>query len=86
MRDKSLLKLLKSPTIMASGLLTIFLQSNPDELCNRLKIILRETQAGNDSDLTNKEIIAIVDKLLEYKCMSKKRHKQLLFKCNLLHI
>ena len=29
-------------------------------------------------------MIAIVDKLLEYKCISKKQQKQILIKCNLL--
>ena len=45
-RDKSMIKLLKSPAIMASGISkTIFLSSDPDELCNRLKIILQEKHA-----------------------------------------
>ena len=62
---------------MASGISTVFLSSDPDELCNRLKVLLQQKQAGNNSDLTNEEIIAIVDKLLEYNCISKKQHKQL---------
>ena len=84
-RDKTLIKLLNSPGIMASGVLkTIFLSSDPDELCDRLKLLLQEKQAGNNSDIINEEIIAIVDKLSEYKCISKKQHKQILIKCNLL--
>ena len=84
-RDKSIIKLLKSPAIMASGISkTIFLSSDPDELCNRLKLLLQEKHAGNNSDLNNEEIVAIVDKLLEYKCITKKQHKQILMKCNLL--
>ena len=86
-RDRTLIKLLKSPGLMvsASGVSkTIFLSSDPDELCDRLKLLLQEKQAGNNSDIINNEIVAIVDKLLEYKCISKKRHKQILFKCNLL--
>ena len=35
--------------------------------------------------MINEEIDAIVDKLLEYKCISKKQRKQLFFICNLLH-
>ena len=81
---RTLLKLLKSSAIMASGVTTIYLSENPDELCNRLKLLLQEKQAGNNSDIINDEIVAIVDKLLEYKCISKKRHKQILLKCNLL--
>ena len=83
-RDRTLIKLLKSPAIMASGVTTIFLSENPDELCNRLKLLLQEKQAGNNSDIINQEIVAIVDKLLEYKCIFKKQHKQILLKCNLL--
>ena len=82
--DKELIKLLKSPAIMTSGISNIvILSSDPDELCNRLRLLLQEIQAGNKSDLINKEIVAIVDKLLEYKCISKKQHKQILIKCNL---
>ena len=84
-RDRTLIKLLKSPAIMASGASnTIFLSSDPNELCDRLKLLLQEKHAGNNSDLINDEIVAIVDKLLEYKCISKKQHKQILTKCNLL--
>ena len=75
-RDKTLIKLLESPAILASGVSkTIFLPSDPDELCNRLKLLLQERHAGNNSDIINDEIVAIVDKILEYKCISKKQHK-----------
>ena len=85
-RDRTLINLLNSPAIMASGITkTIFLSSDPNELCDRLKLLLQEKQAGNNSDIINQEIIAIVDKLLEYKCISKKEHKQILIKCNLLN-
>ena len=86
-RDRTLINLLKSPGLIvsASGVSkTIFLSSDPDELCNRLKLLLQEKHAGNNSDIINEEIVAIVDKLLEYKCISKKQHKQILIKCNLL--
>ena len=84
-RDKSIIRLLRSPRIMASGVTTIFLSENADELCKRLKLLLQEKHAGNNSDIINDEIVAIIDKLLEYKCISKKQHKQILIKCNLLH-
>ena len=72
--DRSLIKLLKSPAIMASGISNIIiLSSDPDELCNRLKLFLQEKQAGNDSNILNEEIIAIVDNILEYKCITKKQ-------------
>ena len=63
----------------------ILLSSDSDELCSRLKLILQQKHTGINSNIIDKEIIAIVDKLLEYKCMSKKEHKQILIKCNLLH-
>ena len=85
--DRTLLKFLKSPAIMASGISkTIFLSSDPDEICNRIKLLLREKQAGNYSDIINQEIVAIVDKLLEDKCISKEQHQQILIKCNLINI
>ena len=86
-RDRTLIELLNSPGLIvsASGVSkTIFLSSDPDELRDRLKFLLQEKHAGNNSDIINQEIVAIVDKLLEYKCISKKQHKQILVKCNLL--
>ena len=85
-RDRTLIELLNSPGLMvsASGVSkTIFLSSDPNELCDRIKILLQEKHAGNNSDIFNQEIVAIVDKLLEYKCISEKQHKQILTKCNL---
>ena len=86
-RDRSLIKLLESPGLMvsASGVSkTNFLSSDANELCDRIKLLLEEKQAGNKSDIINNEIVAIVDKLLEYKYISKKQHKQILLKCTLL--
>ena len=86
-RDRTLIKLLKSPGLMvsASGVSkTIFLSSDANELCDRLKLLLQEKHAGNDSDIINEEIVVIFDKLLEYKCITQKQHKQILYKCNLL--
>ena len=86
-RDRKLIKLLNSPGLIASASgvsKTVFLSSDANELCDRLKLLLQEKHAGNNSDIINDEIVAIVDKLLEYKCISKKQHKQILYKCNLL--
>ena len=86
-RDTTLIKLLNSPGLMVSALgvsKTIFLSSDPNELCDRLKLLLQEKKAGNNSDIINDEIVVIIDKILEYKCITRKQHKQILIKCNLL--
>ena len=84
-RHKSMIRLPNQPPTTASGYTkTIILSSNPDEFCNRVRLLLQEKHAGNNSDIINKESVAIVDELLEYKCISKKQHKQILNKCNLL--
>ena len=81
----SIIKILDSPAIMASGISkTIFLSSNPDELCEKLELLLQEKNAGNNSEFINEVIVVIVDKLLEYRCITKKQQKQILIKCNLL--
>ena len=85
-RDRTLINLLKSPGLMvsASGVSkTIILSSDANELCDRLKLLFQERHGGNNSNLIDEEIVAIVDNLLEYKCISKKQHKQILIKCNL---
>ena len=87
-RDRTFIKILKSPDLMlsASGVSkTFFSSTDPDELCNRLKLLLQERRAGNNSDLINDEIVARVDTLLENKCTSKRQHKQILIECNLIN-
>ena len=86
-RDRKLIKILNSPDLIvsASGVSkTIFLSSDANELCDRLKLLLQEKHDGNNSDIINEEIVVIIDKLLEYKCITKKQHNQILIKCNLL--
>ena len=87
--DRTLIKLLKSPGLIvsASGISNaLFLPSGLDDLCDRLKLLLQKNQeAGNNSGLIKEEIVVILDKLLEEKSISKKQHKQILIKCNLLH-
>ena len=83
-RHTSIIKILESPAIMASGISKTILSSDPNELCDRLKLLLQEKHGGNNSNLIDEEIVAIIDKLLEYKCISKKQQKQILIKCNLL--
>ena len=51
--------------VSASGVSkTTFLPSDPDELFDRIKILLQEKHAGNNSDNIN-EIVAMVDKFLK---------------------
>ena len=66
-RDKSLIRLLKLPAIMASGISTIILPEKNNELCDRFEVLLQEEQAGSISIEINKENIAIAAKLLEYR-------------------
>ena len=67
--------MLESSAFMTFGLTTILSPENPNELYDRLKLLLQENQAGNISDITNDEIVAIVDKILENNCIFKKQHE-----------
>ena len=80
-----MMKLLNLPDNMAPGISKIVLLSDSNELCDKLNILLQEKETGNNSDSLNNDITAIVDKLLQYKCLSKKQHKQTSIKCNLIH-
>ena len=64
---------------------TRFLPTDPNELWNRLKLLLQGKQIGKNSIIFDEEINALADKLLEYKCISKKQDKQMLIKCNPFH-
>ena len=66
---------------MASEISRKFMSKNPFELCDRLKLLLQEKQAGNNSEKISEKIVAIVDELLKYKGISTKQHKILLNKC-----
>ena len=51
-RHNTMVKLLNQPAIMASGFSkTIILSSDPNELCDRLKLLLQEKHGGNESNL-----------------------------------
>ena len=77
-RDRTLMTLLKLPAIIASGISTDVLLSDPKELCDKLKLLNQQKPAGNISILINERIIAMADKLLEEKCISTKQHESLL--------
>ena len=50
---------------MASRVSTMFLSPEPNKLCNKLKLVLLEKQAGNKSDTIDEGMNAIAYKLLE---------------------
>ena len=56
----------------------VFLPSDPDELVDQIKLLYFEKFGGNDSFLLNEQIIAIVDKLLEYECITTNQHQNIL--------
>ena len=55
----------------------IFLPSDSDELVDQLKLLYFKKVGGNDSFLINEQIIAIIDKLLEYECISPSQHQNI---------
>ena len=75
--DKSLLRLLKSPAIMAFGISTTFPPQHSNDLCHRITLLLQEKKAGFIFNIINEGIVAIADKILEYKCTSTKHHSTL---------
>ena len=84
LRHSCTIKIFEPPTILASGISrTIILSSGPNELCDRLRLLLQEKHGGDNSNLIDEEIVAKVDKLLEYKCISKKQLKHIFYKCTL---
>ena len=67
-RVSTLIKLLESPGLMVSApgvSKTMLLSSDPDELCDRLKLLLQDKHAKNISNIITDEIVARFDKLLE---------------------
>ena len=55
----------------------VFLPSDPDELVDQLKLLYFEKVGGNDNPMLNEQIIAIADKLLQYQCITKNQHQNL---------
>ena len=57
-------KIPQSSVFSASGVSnTIYLSSDPNEICNRITLLLQQKHAGKNSNFINEEIFAIVDKL-----------------------
>ena len=57
---------------------SVFLPPDPYELVDQLKLLYFEKVGGNDSFLLNEQLIAIVDKLLEYECITTNQHQNIL--------
>ena len=64
--------------IFASGLQTIFLLGNPNELCDKLNLLVLEKRAGNNSNIIKEEFVAKINKLLQYKCFTATQHKKVM--------
>ena len=72
--DSSFVELLKSPAMITSGFSRIFLSTDPNELCDRIKLLLQEKLACFISNIIIGEVVAIFDKL-EYKSMFQNKNK-----------
>ena len=62
----------------SKSLICIFLPSDTDELVDQLKLPYFEKVGGNDNPMLSEQIIAIVDKLLEYECITTNQHQNLI--------
>ena len=78
--DKTLLRLLDSPFIIAKSLqkesfsYTRWPSSNYSEFCDRLKLLLQEKKARTKSNLTDEKNDSVAGNLLEDNCISTKSH------------
>ena len=59
--DRTFTHSLNSPAIMASGVSTIFLSENPNEICDRLKLLIQEKRAGNNSNIIDEQVVDMAD-------------------------
>ena len=50
---------------------------SPDELCERLNLLVAVKQAGNNNNHLNKEITSILKKLKSHKCISPCEYQKL---------
>ena len=79
-RDKTLIRLLDSPFIMAKSLqkesfsYTRWPSYNYNEFCDRLKLFLQDKKARTKSILTDEKNVSLAGNLLEDNCISTKNH------------
>ena len=56
LRNRNLIKIyFNKINLLASGLRTIFHPEDPNELCDKLKLILQEKRVGNNSNIIFQE-------------------------------
>ena len=68
---------LKFTPSTSKSLICVFFPSDPDELIDQLKLLYLEKVGGKENPQRNEQIIAITDKLLEYKCITTNQHQTL---------
>ena len=56
--------------------ITLFLSEKSNEWDNRLCLTIQERKAPEDKKRFDKKIVAINDKILEYKCITACQHKK----------
>ena len=67
-RDEPFFNLRKISAFIAPGISTVILPDKPNELFDRIKLLLQWKQIGKISDIINEEIVAMYDEILEHKC------------------
>ena len=77
-------RLLSKPMEFIASVITKtrWLSSVPKELCDNLNFLLQKIDPPNISNECNGKILDIVDKLLDYKCLSEKQHRFLKNNCS----
>ena len=54
----------------------LFLLKVHQKICDRLLPMKQEKRSGNDTCRFDDEIVTMIDKLLEYKCLTPNEHEQ----------
>ena len=60
--------------LLAPGL--AFLPKRPNKIHEKLRLIIQEKEGGNGSENLHKEMLAVIDKLLEIKSITTTQHKK----------
>ena len=58
------------------SVLFTFLSANPQRLCYRLRLLLRDEQGRIDTNRFDEENVALYDEILEYKYINPIQHKR----------